>query len=123
MAVWRTKACGLFGFKRDEYSHIHSIARLFGDLHHMAERAATTGRSELLDRIFEYVQWADAQNAENLRSAADIAFFMPVLRDPQLAARPDPGFPRLSSPPSRDFSVRLASAPLPTCSLSAPSVP
>ncbi len=86
MAVWRTKACDLFGFKRDEYSHTHSIARLFGDLYHMAERAATTGRSELLDRIFEYVQWADAQNAENLRSAADIAFFMPVLRDPQLAA-------------------------------------
>ena len=86
MAVWRTKACDLFGFEPGAYSNAHGVAELFADLHDMAKRACGSGDSVSLDRIFEFASWADAQVAENLRSAADIAFFGPVLRDPQLAA-------------------------------------
>ena len=86
MAVWRTKACELFGFERDAYSHAHGVVALFDNLHHMARRASNVGDRQLLDRIFQYATWADAQTAENLRSAADIMFFGPILRDPQLAS-------------------------------------
>lgn len=81
MAVWRVKAYEAFGFRRGSYSYAHGIADLFADLHHMTVEAHRAGDEALLERIFEYALWANEQKAENLRSAADIAFFLPLLAD------------------------------------------
>ncbi|MBI1337580.1 MAG: hypothetical protein GC164_11525 [Phycisphaera sp.] len=85
MAEWRKKAYAMFGFKRGDYSSRWGVASLFSDLYEMAIKATDEGDRERLDRIFEYALWADGQNAENLRSAADINFFMPSLRHTGLA--------------------------------------
>jgi hypothetical protein len=82
--VWRTKAYDMFGFKPGAYSYAKGKVELFADLFIMATRAAAADDEALLDRIFEYVQWADRQNAENLKSAVDIAFFLPMLADEHL---------------------------------------
>jgi hypothetical protein len=81
MAIWRTKAYEMFGFSTGSYSFKWGMVALFADLREMARQSARCGDSQLLDRIFEYVLWVETQNAENLKSAADIEFFMPVCRD------------------------------------------
>ena len=74
----------MFGFRPGAYSYAHGKVALFEDLRVMATRAVADRDSELLDRIFEYVVWADRQNAENLRSTADLVFFIPMLADKAL---------------------------------------
>ena len=39
---------------------------------------------EQLSRITEFVIWAAAQRSDELASALDLAFFLPVFRDPEL---------------------------------------
>lgn len=82
--TWRKRAYDTFGFKPGGYSYSNGKVELFGDLRDMAKRAVACGDTNMLDRIFDYAMWADSQNAEGLRSAADIEFFMPVCRDPEL---------------------------------------
>ncbi len=82
--AWRKRAYELFGFEPGSYSFAHGKVSLFEDLREMAKLAAETRDSALLDRIFEYVSWADQQNAENLRSAADVVFFIPLFNDEAL---------------------------------------
>ncbi|UCD75178.1 MAG: hypothetical protein JSV91_15515 [Phycisphaerales bacterium] len=82
--VWRKKAYEMFGFEPGSYSYAHGKVDLFADLLEMARRAARTGDSAMLDRVFEYVGWADKQIAENLRSSADITFFIPMFSDDEL---------------------------------------
>lgn len=84
MAVWRTKAYDLFGFKAGDYSFARGIIELFADLIVMAQRAGRENDGDLLDRIATYVCWAAAQNADGLQSAVDLAFFLPMFRDPEL---------------------------------------
>lgn len=83
--IWRKRAYEAFGFEAGAYSYAHGKVALFADLREMAKRAIADGDEEMLDRIFDYAVWADSQNAENLRSAADIEFFIPVCRDSELA--------------------------------------
>lgn len=82
--VWRKKAYDMFGFKAGSHSYAHGKVGLFADLFEMVKQAARDSDAELLDRIFEYVLWADQQDAENLRSASDISFFFPMLKDASL---------------------------------------
>ena len=87
MAIWRTKAYEMFGFAAGAYSYTHGVVQLFADLRVMAQRAAKADDSALLDRIFQYALWADAQkNASHLGSAADIEFFIRLFDDPALAS-------------------------------------
>lgn len=81
---WRKKASDVFGLEAGRYSHAHGKVDLFADLLEMARHAARNGDSKCLDRIFNYVMWADQQHAENLRSTADIVFFLPMLNDDEL---------------------------------------
>jgi len=83
--TWRKRAYETFGFEAGAYSYSHGKVALFADLREMAKRAIAGGDEDMLDRIFDYAMWADLQNAENLRSAADIEFFIPTCRDPELA--------------------------------------
>lgn len=85
MAAWRTKACEAFGFQAGTYSTRWGVNLLLSDLFGRLERASIEGDADLLARIVEYVLWVDSQSdAENLRSAADIAFFVPLLSRPEL---------------------------------------
>lgn len=84
MAAWRTKAFDLFGFKAGDYSFAHGKITLFADLVVMARRAGAEDDCRLLDRITKYVCWAAAQSSHQLSSAVDLAFFLPMFRDPKL---------------------------------------
>jgi hypothetical protein len=77
----------MFGFAAGAYSYTHGVVELFADLRLMAQRAANTNDSALLDRIFQYALWADDQkNTGRLRSAADIEFFMRLFNNHALAS-------------------------------------
>ena len=82
--MWRKKAYEVFGFKPGSYSFSNGKDALFDDLREMAKMAIGAQDSAQLDRIFEYVIWADEKNAENLRSALDISFFIPLFSDEDL---------------------------------------
>ncbi|HWB20907.1 MAG TPA: hypothetical protein VG711_11445 [Phycisphaerales bacterium] len=84
MSEWRKKAYEMFGFESGAYSYSQGKTQLFADLFEMARKASTTCDSSRLDRVFEFVMWANQQTAENLRSAADIVFFIPLFRDAAL---------------------------------------
>ncbi len=71
----------MFGLRPGSYSFSNGKVALFDDLREMAKAAVDAQDSAQLDRIFEYVIWADQQNAENLRSAVDISFFIPLFSD------------------------------------------
>lgn len=87
MAVWRTKACSLFGFKPGDYSFKQGKVDLFADLVAMADKAIRDGNEPLVARIIEYVTWAEAQDSDELDSVVDLAFFLPVFRDPWLSGQ------------------------------------
>ena len=74
----------MFGLRSGSYSFSNGKVALFDDLREMAKAAIDAQDSAQLDRIFEYVMWADQQNAENLRSAVDISFFIPLFSDEDL---------------------------------------
>lgn len=84
MAVWRTKACELFGFNPAEYSFAHGKKELFADLIQFARDAGCAQDEAVLNRISDYVTWASRQKSEELASVVDLAFFLPVFRDPTL---------------------------------------
>ena len=84
MAVWRRRAYETFGFTAGDYSYSRGKIELFADLVVMAQRAGNEGDVDLLDRIAEYACWAAAQTADDLQSAVDLAFFLPVVRDAEL---------------------------------------
>jgi hypothetical protein len=81
MAAWRKKAYETFEFPPGSYSHRRGKVELFGDLLEMAKQAMRSGNEELLRRIGRYVIWADSQTSDELASALDLAFFLPLLRD------------------------------------------
>lgn len=82
MAVWRTKACETFGFAANRHSFARGKIELFADLVHLASKSADD--PETLDRIAEYVVWAADQTSEELASAVDLAFFLPMFRDQRI---------------------------------------
>ncbi len=84
MAVWRKKAYDLFGFQAGDYSFSHGKIDLFADIIFMAKRAGRFEDDELLDRIASYVTWASAQKADGVQSSVDLAFFLPMFRDPEI---------------------------------------
>jgi hypothetical protein len=84
MAVWRTKAYNLFQLRNGAYSYRNGKVDLFADLVEAARNADASQDDELLDRIAEYVCWANAPHSDELRSAVDLAFFLPVLRNRDL---------------------------------------
>ena len=87
MAVWRTKACEMFGYKPGTFSYKHGVVDVADTLHYALARAIREGDEALASRVFEYAQWADAQtNAGHLRSAVDILFFIKLFRDPAMEA-------------------------------------
>ena len=79
MAVWRTKACDMFGFAVNQHSYAGGKTELFADLLVMASESSDD--ADTLDRIAEYVAWAAEQTSEQLQSAVDLAFILPMLRD------------------------------------------
>lgn len=87
MATWRLKAYELFGFTPGSYSFARGKVQLFADLAAMTERADAAGDDELLGRIVEYVCWAAAQGSEQLDSAVELAYLLPVFRDQLVRAR------------------------------------
>ena len=82
MAVWRTKACDMFGFEANRHSYSSGKIELFADLLHIAARSHEDPR--LLDRIVEYVTWATEQTSDELASAVDLAFLLPMFRNPDI---------------------------------------
>lgn len=77
----------MFSYAPGAFSYARGKAELFAELRAKAMDAASVGDDELLDRIFEYVRWADQQtSSEALRSAADIEFFMPIVSDSAMRA-------------------------------------
>ena len=82
MAVWRTKACELFGFAANEYSYASGKVELFADLLHLAFQSCDDLTT--LGRIAEYVTWATEQNSDELASAVDLAFLFPMFRDQRI---------------------------------------
>src|SRR4051812_14643001 len=87
MAAWRTKAYDEFGLKPGSYSHASGKVHLLADLAVLARAALRDGDDVLLARILGYVRWAASQrNAGGLASAVDLAFFLPLFRDPGSSA-------------------------------------
>jgi hypothetical protein len=85
MAVWRTKACEMFGYKPGTFSYYHGVVEVADTLYSELVRAVRDGDEAIVARIFEYARWADAQeSAGHLRSAVDILFFMKLFRDPAI---------------------------------------
>jgi hypothetical protein len=82
MAVWRTKACELFGFPAIHHSYDRGKIELFAGLFHLAENSADD--SDTVDQIADYVSWASAQTADELTSAVDLAFLHPMFRDTRI---------------------------------------
>ena len=82
MAVWRTKACDMFGFAANKHSFAHGKVELFADLLHLA--AQSSDDTETLNRIAEYVSWATEQSSDELASAVDLAFFLPMFRNDRI---------------------------------------
>lgn len=82
MAVWRTKACEMFGFPANQHSYARGKVELFADLVHLASKLETAPQT--LDLIAEYVTWAAEQASDDLASAVDLAFFLPMFRDKRL---------------------------------------
>lgn len=87
MAVWRTKAYELFKLRPGAYSFAHGKRDLFADLVDLARESVRDGNTQTLDLIIEYVTWAATQKSDDLASVVDLAFFLPVFRDPLLCAR------------------------------------
>lgn len=81
MAAWRKKAYSLCGFKPGSYNFARGRLYLFADIVAMFRDAAVAGDNDLMSRIIEYVRWANDQDSEELASAVDLAFFLPVFRD------------------------------------------
>jgi hypothetical protein len=87
MAVWRTKACEMVGYKPGTFSYKHGVVEVADTLHYALARAVREGDQDLAARVFDYAVWADAQkNAGHLRSAVDILFFIKLFRDPAMEA-------------------------------------
>jgi hypothetical protein len=87
MAVWRTKACEMFGYKPGAFSYKRGVVDVADTLHDALARAIREGDEALAARVFDYAVWADAQkNAGHLRSAVDILFFIKLFRDPAMQA-------------------------------------
>src|SRR5262245_21117326 len=82
MAVWRTKACEMFGFAANKYSYARGKVELFADLLHLATRSPDNPAT--LDQIAAYVTWATEQTADELASAVDLAFLLPMFRDERM---------------------------------------
>jgi hypothetical protein len=93
MAVWRTKATSMFGFRANAYSYAQGKTILFADLVEFTRRALDDGDSELLRRIAEYVTWAMDQDSDELASVVDLGFFLPIFRNPDLQKGMAPYFP------------------------------
>ena len=87
MAAWRKKAYELFQFKPGSYSIARGKIDLFADLIALSRESILNGDEGQLCRIVEYVTWAAAQDSDNLASAVDLAFFLPILRDPVLRSQ------------------------------------
>jgi hypothetical protein len=87
MAAWRKRAYATFGFKPGSFSSSHGKVELIRELFFLTRRALAEGDDDFLERVFEYVLWADAQkNAEGLASAVDLAYFLPAFQDPEICA-------------------------------------
>jgi hypothetical protein len=71
---------------RVRISYARGKVDLFADLVVLARCAIRDDDDILLGRILAYVHWAATQNAAKLSSAVDLAFFLPVFRDPELCA-------------------------------------
>ena len=54
----------------------------FAELIHLASSSADD--SKTLDRIVEYVTWAAGQTSDELASAVDLAFFLPMFREKRI---------------------------------------
>jgi hypothetical protein len=80
MATWHKKACALFGFKPGSYSFARGKVEI-ADLASKAKEAVAAGDDDLLGRILEYATWAAIQQSDQLASAVDLGFFLPVFRD------------------------------------------
>jgi hypothetical protein len=87
MAVWRTKAYELFDLKHGAFSFGHGKIELFADLVERARQALRDNDDVSLKRVVEYVTWAAAQKSDHLASGVELAFFLPVFRDPPLYAQ------------------------------------
>ena len=93
MSEWRKKAYSTFGFSPGEYSYADGKRYLFADLVERARGALRNDDVEELDRIVEYVVWAAQQRSDQLASVVDLAFFLPVFRDPDLCPQLKARFP------------------------------
>ncbi len=82
MAVWRTKACEMFGFAANKHSYARGKVELFADLLELADKSAEDPWT--LDRIAEYVDWASLQTSNSLASAVDLAFWLPMFRNDRI---------------------------------------
>ena len=94
MAVWRTKAYELFGFKPGSYSTSRGKFLLFDDLVAMARRALLAGDQGMLRRIVDYVSWTDRQTSDKLVAALEGYFLLPIFRDSELCTLLRPYFPQ-----------------------------
>jgi hypothetical protein len=86
MAIWRTKACDLFGFKAGAYCSARGKVDLFADLVEMIKSAIAQHDESLLNRVVDYVYWAASQKSEELTSAVDLAFLLPAFQDVTLCS-------------------------------------
>ncbi len=85
MAVWRTKACEMFGYKPGTFSYQTGVVDVADTLYCALARGIRDDDEALIARVFEYALWADAQqDAGHLRSAVDILFFMKLFHDPAI---------------------------------------
>jgi len=84
MAEWRKRACALFGHNPGQYSYSRGKVDLLADLVEKAKEAIRLEDEETLVKICDYVCWGAEQKSEQLESAVDLAFFLPVLRDHKL---------------------------------------
>ena len=72
----------MFGFPANEHSYARGKIELFADLLQLAANSADDPVT--LDRIAKYITWATAQNSDELVSAVDLAFLLPMFRDERI---------------------------------------
>ena len=85
MAAWRTKAYTMFQLNPGDYSYREGKRGLFTNLVDWARQAIDEKNSIQLNKIVEYVIWAEQQNSYELNSSIDLCFFLPVLKDTTLS--------------------------------------